>query len=33
VGADFRALLRFNLTSPFFTSMVQESSVILSFIS
>jgi hypothetical protein len=28
VGADFRALLRFSLTSPFFTSMVQESSVI-----
>ena len=28
VGADFRALLRFKLTSPFFTSMVQESSVI-----
>ena len=26
VGADFRALLRFSLTSPFFTSMVQESS-------
>ena len=28
VGADFRALLRFSLTSPFFTSMVQGSSVI-----
>src|SRR5216683_260203 len=33
VGGDFRVLLRFNLTSPFFTSMVHDSSVILSFIS
>jgi hypothetical protein len=27
VGGDFRVLLRFDLTSPFFTRMVQESSV------
>ena len=28
VGGDFRVLFRFKLTSPFFTSMVQDSSVI-----
>jgi hypothetical protein len=28
VGGDFRVLFRFNLTSPFFTSMVQHSSLI-----
>jgi len=28
VGGDFRVLFRFNLTSPFFTSMVQHSSAI-----
>ena len=31
-GGDFRVLRRFNLISPFFTSVVQHSSVILSFV-